>query len=210
MKFFRNKKAAMELSINAIVIVVLAFTLLGLGLVFIRGQFKSLGGTTDTINEQIKQQVLDDLRTGNKKLSFPTNELTVAAGDSTDFAIGVKNTDSGLLSFKVALSPVSSDVSSNAPFGTAYSTKFIDPILKKNNNGITVATPTPPIYLSSSTNQGGFFWDINAQTISSPGDSKIIGIKYSAAPKGNYIYKLTILRDDGTEYDSKSFFVKVS
>ena len=42
---FRNKKAALQLSINAIVIVVLAMTLLGLGLGFIRTMFKEITGT---------------------------------------------------------------------------------------------------------------------------------------------------------------------
>ena len=41
-----NKKASLEMSIQAIVIVVLAMTLLGLGLGFIRGMFKNIGSTT--------------------------------------------------------------------------------------------------------------------------------------------------------------------
>ncbi|MBS3127550.1 hypothetical protein J4410_00200 [Candidatus Woesearchaeota archaeon] len=40
---FWHKKAALELSINAIVIIVLAMTLLGLGLGFIRNQFSEIG-----------------------------------------------------------------------------------------------------------------------------------------------------------------------
>ena len=43
----RNKKGALELSINAIVIVILAMTLLGLGLGFVRGMFGKITGISD-------------------------------------------------------------------------------------------------------------------------------------------------------------------
>ena len=65
-----NKKASLEMSIQAIVIVVLAMTLLGLGLGFIRGMFKNIGSTTEDVTEQVRQRILDDLITGDKKISF--------------------------------------------------------------------------------------------------------------------------------------------
>lgn len=96
-----NKKGALELSINAIVIVVLAMTLLGLGLAFIKTQIGKMGDTATTVQDQIKQQILEDLRTGDKKLSFPSNRITVASGDKVDLAIGVKNTNDYLMGFRV-------------------------------------------------------------------------------------------------------------
>ena len=71
------KKGSLNLSIEAIVIVVIAFVVLGLGLGFVRGQFKSITETTTSIQDQIRQQITEDLRTGDKKLSFPTNEFTI-------------------------------------------------------------------------------------------------------------------------------------
>jgi len=70
-----KKKGALQLSINAIVIVVLAMSLLGLGLTFIRSIFKGLEEQRSEITEQVKQQILEDLRTGNKKLSFPSTDV---------------------------------------------------------------------------------------------------------------------------------------
>ena len=57
-----NKKGDLNLSIQAIVIVVIAFVVLGLGLGFVRGQFKSIQETSTGVQEQIRQQILEDLR----------------------------------------------------------------------------------------------------------------------------------------------------
>ena len=65
-----NRKGSLNLSIEAIVIVVIAFVVLGLGLGFVRSQIGSIQSTSTAVQEQISQQVLDDLRTGNKKLSW--------------------------------------------------------------------------------------------------------------------------------------------
>jgi len=87
-----SKKGSLELSIQAIIIVVIAFVVLGLGLGFVRSQFGSIQETTSSVQEQVRQSVLEDLRTGNKKLSFPGTSIIVEKGSSKDIAIGVKNT----------------------------------------------------------------------------------------------------------------------
>ena len=97
------KKGSLELSINAIIIIVLALTLLGLGLAFIRNQITSLGDTTTAVQEQIRQQILDDLRTGNKKLSFPTSEIKIQSNGETVVAIGVKNVEDNDLNFRIEM-----------------------------------------------------------------------------------------------------------
>jgi hypothetical protein len=100
-RFFSSKKADLNMSIQAIVVIVLAMTLLGLGIGFIRNQFASLTETTGSVQEQIKQQILDDLRTGDKKLSFPATEIQLSRGKSTVIAIGVKNTGISTLVFGI-------------------------------------------------------------------------------------------------------------
>ncbi|HLC65392.1 MAG TPA: hypothetical protein VJI46_04690 [Candidatus Nanoarchaeia archaeon] len=87
-----KKKGDLSISVNAIVIIVIALTFLSLALVFIRNIFEGISETTITVQEQIKQQILDDLRRGDKKLSFPADEITVAKGRERIFGIGVKNT----------------------------------------------------------------------------------------------------------------------
>src|SRR3989344_4523024 len=96
-----HKKGSLELSVNAIVIVVLAFAMLGLGLIFVRNLFSGITETTTQVQEQVKQQILDDLRTGNKPLSFPAQRLNVEIGDKKDLAFGVLNVGETALYFRI-------------------------------------------------------------------------------------------------------------
>ena len=99
------KKASLNLSINAIVIIVLAMTMLGLGLGFIRGQFKQITKTTITVQKQVEEQIMEDLRTGDKRLSFPSTDVGLDRGSTATFALGVKNTRGvGALTFTINLS----------------------------------------------------------------------------------------------------------
>ena len=86
-----NKKASLEISIQAIVIVVLAMTLLGLGLTLIRGMFKNIQSTTEDVTEQVRQRVIDDLIAGDKKVSFPKTEIYIDKGASQILTVGLRN-----------------------------------------------------------------------------------------------------------------------
>ena len=96
-----NKRASLEISIQAIVIVVLAMTILGLGLGFVRGLFKDIGGTTTQVTEQVKQKILDDLITGDKKVSFPATEVQLEKGGSTVISVGIRNKNNQVLKYQV-------------------------------------------------------------------------------------------------------------
>ena len=109
-----NKKASLEISIQAIVIVVLAMTLLGLGLGFIRKQFASIGNIQEEVSEQVKQKVLDDLISGDKKVSFPRTDITIDKGGSTILTVGVRNKKDTALHYKMRFSPYSGP--DGAPF----------------------------------------------------------------------------------------------
>lgn len=102
-----NKKASLEMSIQAIVIVVLAMTLLGLGLGFIRGMFKNISSTTEDVTEQVRQRVLDDLISGDKKVSFPKTEITVDKGGSQLLTVGIRNKKDTPLHYKMRFTPIS-------------------------------------------------------------------------------------------------------
>ena len=102
-----NKRASLEISIQAIVIVVLAMTLLGLGLGFIRGMFKNIGSTTEDVTEQVRQKILDDLISGDKKISFPKTDITIDKGSSTVLSVGIKNKNNAPLYYKMQFNPIS-------------------------------------------------------------------------------------------------------
>ena len=119
-----SKKADLNMSIQAIVIIVLAMTLLGLGIGFIRNQFASLTETTGAVQEQIKQQILDDLRTGDKKLSFPASEIQISRGKSTVIALGVKNTGVSQLVFGIDIACTAEEAGKAVP--TTFYNKATD------------------------------------------------------------------------------------
>ncbi len=86
-----NKKAALELSITAIVVLIIAITILGLGIGFIKKQFTAgtelVGKELSNIKEQIKEQV----RTGGELLVFSVPDQA-SIGKPVNTFIGVRNT----------------------------------------------------------------------------------------------------------------------
>lgn len=102
-----NKRASLEISIQAIVIVVLAMTLLGLGLGFVRGMFKNITSTTEDVTEQVRQKILDDLITGDKKISFPKTDITIDKGGSQVLTVGVRNKKDTPLNYKMGFTAIS-------------------------------------------------------------------------------------------------------
>ena len=110
MKFHKkanSKKGSLEISIQAIVIVVLALTLLGLGLTFIRKQFQGLGEVQGEISQQIRDKIREDLISGEKKVAFPQTEVEIEKGSSKVIAVGVKNKKDTVLNFKMRFTPIS-------------------------------------------------------------------------------------------------------
>ncbi len=86
-----NKKAALELSITAIVVLIIAITVLGLGIGFIKKQF---GAGTELVQSEfseIKQQLKDKVRTGGELLVFSVPE-SVSIGKPQSTFVGVRNT----------------------------------------------------------------------------------------------------------------------
>ncbi len=148
-----NKKASLEMSIQAIVIVVLAMTLLGLGLGFIKGMFRNITSTTEDVSEQIRQRVLDDLVQGDKKISFPKTEIVVKSGEATILTVGVRNKEAVDLIYRVkfnlidpdpttATEPLIRDFEKNFQFKTGdYTLHAADADIR--NIRLTIPTGTP-------------------------------------------------------------------
>ena len=89
-----DKKAALQLSINAIVVLILAITILGLGIGFIRNQFGGLTARFEDVEAEIQDQLITKIRESGDLLVFNRAELEVTQGKKDTFFIGVKNTDS--------------------------------------------------------------------------------------------------------------------
>ncbi|MBS3100897.1 hypothetical protein J4204_02085 [Candidatus Woesearchaeota archaeon] len=113
-----NKRASLEISIQAIVIIVLAMTLLGLGLGFIRGLFGKVGEIGGDVTDQVKNKVLEDLISGDKKVAFPKTQIELGKGESTILTVGVRNKKDSTLSYKLRFTPVSFIPASGTQGGT--------------------------------------------------------------------------------------------
>lgn len=178
-----NRKASLNLSIEVIIIVVIAFVVLGLGLGFVRTQFRTLTETTGSVQEQIRQQILDDLRTGDKKLSFPISEVTLGKKESKVIALGIKNIKGSGLNYIIEIqwlsgTPIFGSVDADVQKQFLYS--------KEAESLPATETRVIPVRITSDITGGtGLFkiiiWDTDAKdTAGSP-----------------------------TVYDSKNFFITV-
>lgn len=186
---FLGKKASLNLSIEAIVVVVIAFVVLGLGLGFVKGQFSSMEDTSSSVQEQIRQQIMDDLAQSDKKLSFPATDITLETGEQDTQAIGIKNTDDSEKSFTIQFK-----VKDSTGFTTFDSQRT------------TSWTTTDDVVVDARLD-----WDDTEQTLSA-GDSRVIPVSITAPDKtGNYLFKVIVIDNtDGSEYDTKTFFIKTT
>ncbi|RMD58293.1 hypothetical protein D6825_01335 [Candidatus Woesearchaeota archaeon] len=90
-----NKRGALELSITAIVVLIIAITVLGLGIAFIKNLF---GGATSQIEEQlgqVQQRLEEEFLAQNKVIGFSKGKnIEVKLGSKEEFVIGIRNTES--------------------------------------------------------------------------------------------------------------------
>jgi len=86
-----SKNASLNLSINAIVILILAITMLGLGLGFMKNLFSKTTGQLADVGEDIKNQMISELRRSNAKLTLDQEDITIKTGNTKDIYFGVKN-----------------------------------------------------------------------------------------------------------------------
>ncbi len=112
MIYCKNKKASLQLSVQSVVIMVLAMTLLGLGIAFIKGMFGDIFGIGRGAFDSIKDELQKKLIGGDEKLVFSQTQLTLERGKSELLGWGVKNEYSAPLDYYVQFKP------KNCPTGT--------------------------------------------------------------------------------------------
>jgi len=86
-----NKKGGLEISINAIVILILAITVLGIGLAFIRGMFKNTLGQLGEVSKDIENQMIEKIEEGEDRLTFLQNDIDIEKNEKKDIYFGVRN-----------------------------------------------------------------------------------------------------------------------
>lgn len=118
-----NKKGTLQLGINAIVIIILAMTLLGLGLGFIRGIFEDFSKIQTAAFEKIAEQVDSDLATSDAPLIFSSTRLTMDRGDSALAGLGVKNERDWGLNYGIRFSTFNCPAGWKTPEGVCRDTQ---------------------------------------------------------------------------------------
>lgn len=189
-----TKKGSLDVSIQAIVIVVIALTVLGLGLGFVKSTFKDIGETSKGVQAKIKEQILEDLRVSGKKVSI-TSQVNLERGKEALENIGIVNT--GL---------------TEKTFGVK-----VEFIKKQNPDGTEDPSPEAGTEII-------FFYSSLVEKRLSPtvGDVIPVTITAKSSAAGNYLYKVDVLAEStpgacasgtvgaGCElYDTRSFFVRV-
>jgi len=93
--YLKNKKAALELSISTIVVLVLGMTMLILGIVLVTNILRGATGAVELIDQSVKDKIRstllqdDDLRI---QVYLPDNFAEIDKDDRSLVAFGIKNT----------------------------------------------------------------------------------------------------------------------
>ena len=87
----RNKKGALELSMNTIVVIVIGVTILTLGLRWVYNLFGGLQERSGEIDEQLKKQISDLFEGGEEALIIRPNSVTIEQRGGKDIVIAIRN-----------------------------------------------------------------------------------------------------------------------
>lgn len=204
-----NKKGSISISINMIVVVVLAFVMLGLMLTLGRNIVSSASAGAMDISGTTQQQIMEELQEGDKPLSFPKTKIEVGLGDTEILALGVKNTFAGDQCFKVELQAI--DVNGEAV--PVDNRKKIEMDYGYDDEG---NVKTGAI--------GSFQFSQIGYAKLSASEATLVPIEYASkgAQKDTFGFQVFVYRadatdsgmcpginDDGQLYASKSFFISV-
>lgn len=170
------KKGSISLSINMIVVVVLAFVMLGLMLGLGQRIIDGASETASQVSEQTRQDIVNRLTQSNEPLYFNQREFEVPFGNRRTITFGVRNVDPVLKNLAVAI-------------------RYMDP-----------SDPGAGALLNASRSAdistgGSFFWSPFPQRFG-PGESTVFDVQYYA-PRGErntYIFKFQVVAydEDGT------------
>lgn len=139
----KNKRAALELSIGTMVIIILAITMLILGLALVRNIFKSSMYNVDQMNNKIEEELNKLFSEGKKIAVYGANNIfEPKQDDSWGVAFGVKSFESGIdaaTKFNYVVSVTSSDEEIKQNCGSEWSkTKAIAWIVAGKSSDFTL------------------------------------------------------------------------
>jgi hypothetical protein len=154
-----NKRGAMELGVNFIVVMIICIALLGVGFVLLSKGSDAFEKEYDKIKAQRESQIRTAMaRSGELALVYP-NTITVNRGDGYIFSLGVTNTKGTDTDFIVYVNTPAGQETDNeilyAPRGESFTVK----------NG---ETKFIPIKITTSKARGGISYIFNVCAFEEP------------------------------------------
>ena len=116
-----QKKASLNLSINAIVILILAITMLALGLGFMRNMFGSVSKQFGDISDEVQKDMIQRLQESGKKVVLNKYEIEMKKSSEEVVYLAIDEQaapGNGYSKFEISLADLGSGSVSN-PIGTA-------------------------------------------------------------------------------------------
>lgn len=134
-----KKKGAMELSIGTIVVIVLAMSMLILGLILVKNIFSGSSKVVDMTNEQLLGQIRDLFGNDRELTLYPASKrVTITQGEVDGFGIGIKNRGTaGTFSYNVIVSDPDFSNKCGASYGSDAVNSWI--VTGRAENGIQLA-----------------------------------------------------------------------
>ncbi len=91
MRIISNKKGAVELSVNMIVITVLSLVVLGIGFYLVTSLFTTATEYKGTLDEQTEQNILTALKKPGELISLPITQYSIERGETDVIGVGLLN-----------------------------------------------------------------------------------------------------------------------
>jgi hypothetical protein len=101
-----NKKAAIGLSINTLVIIIISLVVLGSGVTLL---YKFIGGAEDTkalLDSRTSAELERLLVSEGKRVALPLHRATVRRGETHTFGVGMMNIGGSGTTFRIVVDPV--------------------------------------------------------------------------------------------------------
>ncbi|MFT7615879.1 MAG: hypothetical protein ACI8Y7_000706 [Candidatus Woesearchaeota archaeon] len=102
----KQKKGSLSLSMNAIVIIVIAVSFLGLAIVLMKSFLGAGQGIGESILETEKDKITETLRSSNEPLSINPKNIETDINSAGSIGVGVYNKNDQTLKFKIKLHEV--------------------------------------------------------------------------------------------------------
>jgi hypothetical protein len=88
---FLKKKAALELSVTAIVVLIMAIVILGLGIGFIKTMFDKTTRQITDINKDIEKKLTDDMKESTDRIKLDQLNVAIVQGKTKEIYFGLRN-----------------------------------------------------------------------------------------------------------------------